>query len=90
MAKKRKGRAAARGKKTKKPSRNSAAGADKERERTVQRQIYISPELVGQIEALRVAREADMRAEYGAHCNISWSAYVGSILHDHCRKAESA
>ncbi len=88
MAKKKKGRgtAVARGN-PKNSSRKPADPADKDRK--VQKQIYITQDLIDSLENLRAAREAEMREEFGQHCDLSWSQFTGSVLHDHVKKANA-
>jgi hypothetical protein len=56
----------------------------------IQKQVYITQDLIDGLESLRAIREQEVRGEYGLHCSVSWSTYVGSVLHEHCKKAREA
>jgi len=56
----------------------------------IQRQIYITQGLIESLEKLRVLREAEIRNELGDHISLSWSGYVGSVLHELARNAKES
>ena len=49
--------------------------------RKIQKQIYITQDLIDFVEEDRKEREVELRVEFGLHVNLSWSQHVGSILH---------
>jgi hypothetical protein len=57
-------------------------------DKKIQRQIYITQDLIDDVEVLREKREEQMREEYGLHCDLSWSQYAGSVLHEHRQRAK--
>ena len=72
-------------KKKKKPSRKKGSSSEKKH----QRQIYITQGLIDDLETLRAAKENETREKLGYHCDLSWSQYVGSVLHDHARRMKA-
>lgn len=93
MAKKKKKKTKAKAKASGASPRNSRRDSRKPNEPAdtkIQRQVYITQELIDGLEALRALREKEVREEFGLHCSVSWSTYVGSVLHEHTKKAREA
>ncbi len=76
-------------KRKKKKKASSKARPATEKRNTVQKQIYLSQELADEIDELRAEREEVLGRKYG-HSALSWSRYVGSVLHDHVRRRKKA
>jgi hypothetical protein len=84
-AKKKKAKAKAR--KTRKPSSSGGAPADTKK---YQQQYYVTKTLIDDLETLRAKKEAEVQARLGSHIKINTSQFVGTILHDHVKKARKA
>lgn len=70
--------------KSRKGSRKPIAEAD----RKIQRQVYLTRDLIDALDTLRAKQEKQMRAQlglHGLHYTVSWSSYVGSVLHGHAK-----
>jgi hypothetical protein len=84
VAKKKKGgRTAVARRKSGKAPKKPAPPADSKK---IQRQIYITRDLIDGLEVLREEKQDEMREKLGQHYDLSWSQFAGSILHDHVKK----
>lgn len=68
----------------KKAGKTSSKGgkASDRSERRIQRQYYISRDLIEGLEEVRAEKEAELRKKLGGHIDLTTSQFIGSLIHD--------